>query len=93
MTNQLRLVASPNAELGSLKIHQDARIYLARLDADRQVTLDVAKDRHTWLQVLRGSAALNGQTLDTGDGAAVSEETLLTIRATTDTEIMLFDLA
>ncbi|MEO2018757.1 MAG: hypothetical protein ABGZ53_30790 [Fuerstiella sp.] len=36
---------------------------------------------------------MNGQTLDTGDGAAVSEETLLTIRATTDTEIMLFDLA
>ncbi len=93
MTNQLRLVASPNAELGSLKIHQDARIYLARLDADRQVTHDVTKDGHTWLQVLRGSASLNGHTLDTGDGAAVSEETLLTIRATTDTEIMLFDLA
>ena len=77
------LVASPDAEPGSLRIHQDAHIHLARLDAGR----------HAWLQVLRGNVSLNGHDLNTSDGAAVSEEALLTIRATTDAEIMLFDLA
>ena len=48
---------------------------------------------HGWLQVLRGSVSLNGVELDTSDGAAVSEETRLSIRANTDAEIMLFDLA
>lgn len=43
--------------------------------------------------VLRGHVSLNGVELNTSDGAAVSDETALTIQATTDAEIMLFDLA
>lgn len=93
MTNQLRLVASPDAELDSLKIHQDTRIYLAKLDADKTVTHRPVSRRHAWLQVLRGELILNGIPLTTSDGAAVSEEERLTIQATTDAEIMLFDLA
>jgi hypothetical protein len=93
MTNQLRLVASPNAEQGSLKIHQDARIHLARLDADTQIVHNMADGRHAWLQVLRGTVSLNEHVLDTSDGAAVSEETSLTMRTTTGAEIMLFDLS
>ena len=93
MTNQLRLVASPDADFGSLKIHQDARIHLAKLDAERAIEHQLKTGRHAWLQVLRGEITLNGASLQTSDGAAVSEETLLAIRATTDAEIMLFDLA
>ncbi len=93
MNNALRLVASPNAEQGSLKIHQNARIYLAKLDAGRQVGHEPAAGRHAWLQVLRGEVALNDLRLQTSDGAAVSNENLLTISATTNAEIMLFDLA
>jgi redox-sensitive bicupin YhaK (pirin superfamily) len=91
--NQLRLVASRNAENGSLLIHQDARIYLSQLDAGQVITHVLPEGRHAWLQVLRGGVALNGVPLETSDGAAVSEETLLTIQANSDAEIMLFDLA
>lgn len=91
--NQLRLVASRNAENGSLLIHQDARIYLSQLDAGQLITHVLPEGRHAWLQVLRGGVALNGVPLETSDGAAVSEETLLTIQAKSDAEIMLFDLA
>jgi redox-sensitive bicupin YhaK (pirin superfamily) len=34
---RLRLVASPDAQDGSLLIHQDARVYLSTLDADEEV--------------------------------------------------------
>jgi redox-sensitive bicupin YhaK (pirin superfamily) len=91
--NRLRLVASPDAADGSLLIHQDARIYLSSLDDGAEVRHDPAKGRHAWLQILRGSAAVNGQQLATGDGAAISDEPALTIRATGAAEIMLFDLA
>ncbi|MDZ4657277.1 MAG: pirin family protein [Bythopirellula sp.] len=91
--NQLRLVASRDAAENSLLIHQDARIFLSTLDHDKQATHDLASNRHAWLQVLRGSVSLNGQQLQTGDGAAVSEENRLAITATQDAEIMLFDLA
>ncbi len=91
--NRLRLVASRNAEDGSLRIHQDARIYLSSVDAGRSVEYQLQPGRHAWLQVLRGHVSLNGTALDTSDGGAVSDEATLTIQADDDAEIMLFDLA
>ena len=91
--NQLRLVASRDADEDSLLIHQDARIYLATVDAGRQIEHRQPEGRYGWLEVLRGSVALNGVDLHTSDGAALSEESLLMIRATSNAEIMLFDLA
>ncbi len=91
--NQLQLVASRNAENGSLLIHQDARISLARIDAGKEILQELPAGRFAWLQVLRGAVALNDVPLNTSDGAAVSDERSLTIRATSDAEIMLFDLA
>ncbi|MHC2069607.1 pirin family protein [Bremerella sp. T1] len=93
LQNTLRVVASPDAEEGSLAIHQDAKIFLSKLDAGQSVEHPVAESRHAWLQVLRGKVTLNGQSLDTSDGAAVSDERLLKIEADGDAEIMLFDLA
>lgn len=90
--NQLQLVASRNAENGSLLIHQDARIYLSQVDAGQEIEHELLAGRYAWLQVLRGSVSLNGIPLETSDGAAVSEERILTIRADSDAEIMLFDL-
>lgn len=90
--NQLRLVASPGAEAGSLRIHQDARVYLSQIEAEQTVTYELAEGRHAWLQVLRGSVLLNDVALDVSDGAAVSDTRNLKIQATADAEIMLFDL-
>jgi len=91
--NRLRLVASQDSADGSLLIQQDARIFLSQLDDGVQISHNLPEGRHAWLQVLRGSVSLNGDNLQTGDGAAVSEESLITIQATSDAEIMLFDLA
>jgi redox-sensitive bicupin YhaK (pirin superfamily) len=91
--NRLRLVASPTGEAGSLTIQQDARLFLATFDPGTAVAHELAAGRHAWLQVLRGSVQLNDQSLTAGDGAAVSSESKLPIRATEPAEILLFDLA
>ena len=91
--NRLRLVASRAVDDGSLRIHQDARIYLANVDAGQRVEHDLAPGRHAWVQVLRGRVTLNGTELDTSDGAAVSDETRVAVSADDDAEVMLFDLA
>jgi redox-sensitive bicupin YhaK (pirin superfamily) len=36
---------------------------------------------HAWVQVVKGEVDLNGTTLKASDGAAISDETLLKIRA------------
>lgn len=90
--NQLQLVASPSADDGSLLIHQDVRIYLANLDTEAEVTYPLGTGRHAWLQVLRGTVEISGEALDTSDGAAISDESDVAVKATTAAEIMLFDL-
>lgn len=91
--NRLRLVASRDAAENSLMIHQDARIFLASLDHGVEAVHLLKSGRGAWLQVLRGSVSLNGLPLNTGDGAAISEESSLQMQAIEDAEIMLFDLA
>ena len=90
--NRLRLVASPDGHDGSLTIRQDARLYLRSLDQNRELTYALAADRHAWLQILRGSVTFNGLALSAGDGAAVSEESALAVRANGPSEGLLFDL-
>lgn len=88
-----RLVASPDGGDESLKIHQDARMYLAELPEGGSVEHVLAKDRHAWLQVLRGRVTFAGHTLDAGDGVAVRDEAALQLKAEQEAEVMLFDLA
>jgi redox-sensitive bicupin YhaK (pirin superfamily) len=90
--NRLRLVASPDAADGSLKIHQDARLYLADLDAGHKVAHQLGQ-RFGWLQVLRGKVRVHDQVLSAGDGAAMSGEPSIAVIADENSEVFLFDLA
>ena len=76
-----------------MTVHQDVRLYIGTLDAGEELTYRLGDDRHAWVQVVRGAVVLNGTPLMTGDGAAVSQETMLQIHATTAAELLLFDLA
>lgn len=91
--NRLRLVASPGGKDGSLSIHTDARVYLSNLAVGSEVAFDLEPRRHGWLQVLSGSVAVSGNQLSTSDGAAITDEDSVSIVASEDAEIMLFDLA
>ncbi|MFN3159934.1 MAG: pirin family protein [Rubinisphaera brasiliensis] len=91
--NQLQLVASQDAGEGSLLIHQDARIYLGDLDEGAVVEHVIESGRHVWLQVLRGTVDVNGESLQTSDGVAISDEAAVSITGASAAEIMLFDLA
>ena len=91
--NQWRLVVSPDGRGGSLRIHQDASIHLATLDEGQSLSQPIEEGRAAWLQVLRGSVSLGGQTLKAGDGAAIADESSINLRASGPSELMLFDLA
>ncbi len=91
--NRLCLIVSPEAEEGSLRIHQNAKIYASILEEEVRLEHTLADDRHAWLQVARGRLQLNGIELFKGDGAAVSGESKLEIEGLADeSEFLLFDL-
>jgi len=89
---QLRLIASRDASEGSVKINQDAKLYVTLLKPGEAVAHEFAAGRFGWLQVARGAVELNGKPLAQGDGAAISDEKKLTIKGTEDAEVLLFDL-
>lgn len=94
--NQLRLIVSPagsDEDGGSVRIHQDAKIYASLLDENQDVVHTLANGRSAWLQVAAGSVTLNGMVLKQGDGAGVSQELSLSITGQESAEILLFDLA
>ena len=91
--NKLCLVASNDTQNGAVKIHQDASLFISLVDKDKKVEHRLKEGRHAWVQVAGGSITLNNVPLNAGDGAAISEEKLLTITAKTSSEILLFDLA
>ena len=89
---QLRLIASPTGEAGSVSIHQDVRLYSALLGPGESVTHALAPGRHAWVQVARGALKLGEQRLSAGDGAAISDERAVTLTADVPSEVLLFDL-
>lgn len=90
---KLKLVASRAGTDGSVTIHQDVSLYSSILAKDEEVTHELAENRHAWIQVIKGEIFLKGEILNTGDGAAISEESLLKIKSLADeTEFLLFDL-
>jgi redox-sensitive bicupin YhaK (pirin superfamily) len=90
---RLTLIASRDSREGSIGIHQDVDLFSAVLASGQRVTHSLKPGRHAWVQIARGDVTVNGTPLHTGDGAAVSDETELDLAASSDAEVLLFDLA
>ena len=86
------LVISPDGRDGSAMIHQDADVYLLRLQPGQIVAHDLKAGRGAWLHVAEGSVTLNGVELTTGDGASSEAPIKLTVTASEPTQAILFDL-
>jgi quercetin 2,3-dioxygenase len=90
---KLKLVASRAGTDGSVTVHQDVALYASILAKSEAVSHNLNENRHAWIQVVKGSLEINDEFLNAGDGAAVSDEKLLQIKALEDeTEFLLFDL-
>ena len=89
----LRLIASSNGEDGSVTIHQDARVYASFLDSGDRINYAISSERHIWVQLISGIVQINGDTLSSGDGIAISNEHQIDITCKEATEFLLFDLA
>jgi redox-sensitive bicupin YhaK (pirin superfamily) len=88
----LRLVAAPDGRNGTVTVHQDARLFVANLEAGERVVHDIENGHGVWLQLARGILAVNGTEMREGDGAAVEEEPAIIVEAETHAEFLLFDM-
>lgn len=92
-SGQFQLIATGNPVDHAVKIQQDVNLYAAILKASDRISYSFSPERYGWIQVAKGEIILNQISLTAGDGAAIAQEPEITLTATTDAEILLFDLA
>ena len=89
----LCLVLSRDGRDDSLTVHQDVDLYVTLLNSGEQVTHEIGPGRRAWVQVVTGEVSLNEESLAEGDGAAITDESSITLSGAGDAEALLFDLA
>lgn len=93
LADRLRLVASHDGREGSLSVHQDVSLYVARAAAGVELAQTFAPHRRAWLQVARGAVEIEGREFGAGDAVAWVGAPRVAFRARTASEVLLFDLA
>jgi redox-sensitive bicupin YhaK (pirin superfamily) len=92
---RLRLLAAPNlSEKPMTVIRQDARVYAGEFVVHETVKHAFDAERYAWVQIVKGNVSINGQSLNEGDAAAVSDERELSFMGIQPAggEVLLFDL-
>jgi len=89
---RLRLIASPDGAQGSVRIHQDARLYAGLFDGAERAEYALAPGRKAYVHVARGRLTANGNPLDAGD-ALKTDSARIVLEKGAAAEVLLFDLA
>lgn len=92
-TEKFFLIASKDGAEGAVSIHQDVNLYTGRYSAGEETLFEIPKNRHAWVQVVKGELQVNDQNLSRGDGLGISKIERLDIKSLKDSEFLIFDLA
>jgi redox-sensitive bicupin YhaK (pirin superfamily) len=90
---RLRLVGARDGRDGAVTINQDVDLYATILGDGETVSHELAANRLAWVQVARGSAAVNGRTLNAGDGLPLAGPLPISIQGDSEGELLIFDMA
>ena len=85
-------IASPDGAKGSVKIHQDARIFAGLFDGAERASYSLPRGRMAYAHVARGKAIINGAALAAGD-ALKTDAARIEVDHGEDAELLLFDLS
>jgi hypothetical protein len=89
---RLRLIASTDGAEGSVRIHQDARVYAGLFDGGEAAELPLAAGRRAYVHVARGSVKVNGRELGHGDALKLEQEHAVHLAGGQGAEVLVFDL-
>ncbi len=86
------LASGRDDDADALRIHADARVLGARLEAGESTTYKLGRERLAYLVPAAGRVEVNGTVLEARDGAAIREEEELRVTALEDAELVLVDV-
>ena len=92
LSGGFHLIGARDGRDGAVTIHQDVDLYAVDLKPGEIAAMALRPGRKAWLQVAKGEVAMGPVVLKAGDGASLTGETGVTVAATVDAQVLLFDL-
>jgi quercetin 2,3-dioxygenase len=74
-------------------VHQDAHVFVSRLNPGVTVEHPLEQGRGVYLYVIEGDVEVNGEPMTTGDAAQITEEPQVRITANAASELILVDVS
>lgn len=90
LNRMLQVIGPEGGE--AVKVHQDASVHVASLEAGTEVTHPIGPGRGVYAYLIEGLASFNGEPLATGDAAKVTDEAQLAVHADQPSELILVDV-
>ena len=90
---RLRLIASADGSEGSVKLHQDVKLYAGLFDGAEQAKFAIPDGRRVYLHVAGGEVNVNGRVLKEGDALKAIDEKEISLTEGRNAEVLLFDMA
>jgi hypothetical protein len=90
-TGRFAVLASGDASDDALPINADAKVLGATLKAGERLTYALGAGRRAYLVPAAGAVEVNGVALNARDGAAIVDETEITVTAQADAELVMVD--
>jgi quercetin 2,3-dioxygenase len=87
----LKAISGDDGE--AVLVHQDAHVFVSRLNPDVEVAHEPGAGRGVYLYVIEGDADVLGERMATGDAAEISDVPSIPIRGNAATELILADVA
>lgn len=91
--DQFHPVISPDGSNGSLRIRQDAWLYVGKFNANNTTVFNAKSTRKYWMQIVEGDVEVNGEPASVGDGIAISEEKTIYLKSISTSEVLIFDMS
>lgn len=93
MSKNFLLVASREGKNGSVKINQDANVYVGKYFKDStSLSLDGLDNRKIWIHNIKEQLKVAGEVLEEGDSIGLDELSNLSINPQSGSEFLMFDL-
>jgi quercetin 2,3-dioxygenase len=89
---KLRLIASPNGDNHSVKLHADAKLYAGLFNGEEFATLAINTKLKAYVHLIQGSLNVNGETLTSGDALLIQDEAQIQIKDGENAEVLVFEL-
>lgn len=86
----LRVISGDDGE--AVLVHRDAQVFVSRLNAGASIGHALGGERGVYVYVIEGDASVNGDRMETGDAAQISDERAIEISANATSELILVDV-